>query len=80
MVVRIVGRNEDSSWWLVQYPGSALQCWIWAKFTITNGDLTRVPFVESPLLGCWYQGPRDKRPRCVAPCPDGAKPGGVCEP
>jgi hypothetical protein len=76
----IVGRNEDSSWWLVQVPGSAIRCWAWGKFVITHGDLTRVPFVESPMLGCWYQGLRDNKPQCVAPCPEGAKPGGVCEP
>jgi hypothetical protein len=76
----IVGRNEDSSWWLVQVPGSAIRCWVWGEFVITHGNLTHVPFVESPVLGCWYQGERDKKPKCVAPCPDGAKPGGVCEP
>lgn len=79
-VALIVGRNEDSSWWLIQVPGSAVRCWVWSKFVKTHGDLTRVPFVESPVLGCWYQGRNDKRPRCAVPCPDGAKPGGVCEP
>jgi hypothetical protein len=80
MIAEIVGRNEDSTWWLIQYPGSALRCWVGSENVDTLGDLTRVPFVESPLLGCWYQGRNDKRPKCVAPCPDGAKPGGVCEP
>jgi hypothetical protein len=80
MTAQIVGRNEDSSWWLVQVPGSELRCWVWGEFVITHGNLSGVQFVESPLLGCWVQGSRDKRPRCVVPCPDGAKPGGVCEP
>ena len=76
----IVGHNEDSSWWLIQVPGTVVRCWVWGKFVRTHGDLTGVPFVESPILGCWYQGPRDKKPNCAAPCPEGAKPGGVCEP
>jgi hypothetical protein len=79
-VVLIVGRNDDSSWWLIQVPGSALRCWVWNTFVKTHGDLTRVPIAESPVLGCWYQGRNDKRPKCAVPCPDGAKPGGVCEP
>ncbi|MBN1439086.1 MAG: hypothetical protein JW929_06725 [Anaerolineales bacterium] len=76
----IVGRNADGTWWLVQVPGTAVRCWVWGQLTETRGDLNGVPFVESPILGCWYQGPNDKRPKCVAPCPEGAKPGGVCEP
>jgi hypothetical protein len=76
----IFGRNEDSTWWLVQVPGSSLRCWVGSSFVVTRGDLSHVQFVESPVLGCWYQGPRDKAPKCVAPCPEGAKPGGVCEP
>jgi hypothetical protein len=76
----IVGRNEDSSWWLVQVPGSPIRCWVWGEFVITHGPAAAAPFVQSPELGCWVQGPRDKRPYCAVPCPEGAKPGGVCEP
>jgi hypothetical protein len=76
----IVGRNEDGSWWLIQVPGTAVRCWVWGKFVTPHGDISRAPFVESPVLGCWYQGRDQKKPKCVAPCPDGAMPGGVCEP
>lgn len=76
----IIGRNEDSSWWLVQAPGSPLQCWVWGKLVITRGPVHAAPFVESPVLGCWYRGPNDEKPRCAVPCPEGAMPGGVCEP
>jgi len=79
-VAEIVGHNEDSSWWLVQVPGSALRCWVWGKFVRTHGNLAGVPFVESPVLGCWVQDRKNNRNKCVAPCPDGAVPGGVCEP
>ena len=78
--VPIVGQNEDGSWWLVQVPGTGIRCWVGGSNVQPSGDLTAVPFVESPILGCWVQGPNDKRPRCAAPCPAGAKPGGVCEP
>ncbi|MGB7538479.1 MAG: SH3 domain-containing protein [Anaerolineales bacterium] len=76
----IVGRNEDGSWWLIQVPGTAVRCWVWGKFVSSRGNLSGVPFVESPILGCWYRPPNEKKPRCYAPCPEGAKPGGVCEP
>jgi hypothetical protein len=76
----IVGHNEDSSWWLVRVPGSALRCWVWGKFVKTHGNLAGVPFVESPVLGCWYRPANEKRPRCIAPCPAGGDPGQVCEP
>jgi hypothetical protein len=77
---RIVGRNEDGTWWLIQVPGTAVRCWVWGMFVQPHGDLSGVPFAESPVLGCWYRPRDEKKPRCVAPCPDGAKPGGVCEP
>ena len=77
---RIVGRNEDGNWWLVQVPGTDVRCWVWGGFVEPTGDLDGVPFVESPVLGCWYRPPNEKNPRCVAPCPDGVVSGGVCEP
>jgi hypothetical protein len=76
----IVGRNEDSTWWLIRVPGTDVRCWVWGKLLIPHGNLSGVPFVESPILGCWYRAPKEKQPSCYVPCPDGAKPGGVCEP
>jgi parallel beta-helix repeat protein len=77
--VPIVGRNENRSWWQVQVPGSATQCWLAAENVQTAGDLSQVPIVEAEPLGCWVkpvQGPE----KCVVPCPQGAKPGGACTP
>lgn len=76
----IVGRNADSSWWLIRVPGSLLQCWVWSGFVQTSGPLDGIPFAESPVLGCWYRGPRDKKPRCAVPCPEGADSKDVCQP
>ena len=72
---RIVGRNEDGTWWLIQVPGTDVRCWVWGMFVRPRGDLGGVPFVESPVLGCWYRPPSEKKPRCVAPCPEGAEAG-----
>jgi hypothetical protein len=42
--------------------------------------------IEAPLLGCWVYKPsslttaKGGKNVCVAPCPAGAKPGGVCQP
>jgi hypothetical protein len=76
----IVGRNADSSWWLIQVPGSDIRCWVGGKFVTPRGNLNGIPFVESPLLGCWYRPRNEKQPRCIAPCPAGGDPGQVCEP
>jgi parallel beta-helix repeat protein len=77
--VPIVGRNQDSSWWQVQVPGTQTQCWLADENVETSGDTSQVPVVEVEPPACWVkqqQGP-DK---CVAPCPQGAQPGGVCTP
>jgi CSLREA domain-containing protein len=77
--VPIVGRNQDSSWWQVQVPGTQTMCWLADGNVETSGDTNQVPMVEVEPSACWVkqqQGP-DK---CVAPCPQGAQPGGVCTP
>ncbi len=79
LIVPIVGRNPEKTWWQVQVPGGQTQCWVAGENVETSGDLSKVPIVEAEPLGCWVkqqQGP-DK---CVAPCPEGAQPGGACEP
>ncbi len=77
--VPIVGRNQNSSWWQVQVPGTQTQCWLADENVETSGDTNQVPVVEVEPFACWVkqnQGP-DK---CVAPCPQGAQPGGSCTP
>ena len=77
--VPIDGRNADKSWWWVRIPNSVNHCWLAKENVQTSGDTSKVPIVEAEPLGCWVkqqQGP-DK---CVAPCPQGAQPGGACEP
>jgi hypothetical protein len=76
----IFGRNEDASWWLVQVPNTTVRCWVWSGYVRTTGNLVAVPFVESPVLGCWYRGARDKKSSCVAPCPEGGDVNDVCQP
>jgi hypothetical protein len=75
----IIGRNPNGGWWQVTVPGTQTQCWVAAGNVETAGDMSQVPIVETEPLGCWVkpiQGPE----KCVVPCPQGAKPGGACEP
>jgi len=45
----ITGRNTDSSWWVIQIPGSG-ECWIWGDIVIVAGDTSQVPFKTPPPL------------------------------
>jgi hypothetical protein len=77
--VPIDGRNADHSWWWVRIPNSMNHCWLAAENVETSVDPDKVPIVEAEPLGCWVkqqQGPD----ACVVPCPQGADPGGACEP
>jgi parallel beta-helix repeat protein len=76
--VPIVGRNPDGSWWQVQVPGTQTRCWVAGENAETSGGTSGVPEVESPTLGCWvWTGNKNE---CKVPCPEGAQPGGPCEP
>jgi uncharacterized protein YraI len=76
--VPIVGRNPDGSWWQVEVPGTQTRCWIAGENVDASGDTGQAPVVESPPLGCWvFTGNKNE---CVVPCPEGAQPGGACEP
>jgi len=44
----IVGRNTDSSWWVINIGGS--ECWIWGQLVAVTGDTSRVPVVTPPPL------------------------------
>jgi hypothetical protein len=82
----IEGRNADGTWFWVRPPNSDLHCWVWGGLLKTIGDPNKAPVIEAPLLGCWVYEPgklttaKGGKNVCVAPCPAGAKPGGVCQP
>jgi len=44
----IVGRNQNSSWWLIQDAYSASKCWVLAELVSVTGDVSQVPFVAAP--------------------------------
>jgi hypothetical protein len=51
MEVKIIGTNENGSWWLIEDPAGAGQnCWVWGQTTQVNGDTSGVPFIPSPAL------------------------------
>jgi hypothetical protein len=76
--VPIDGRNLDSSWWWVRIPNSTNHCWLAKENVLTSGNTGKVPIVEAEALGCWvWTGNKNE---CKVPCPEGAQPGGACEP
>jgi uncharacterized protein YgiM (DUF1202 family) len=51
MEVKIIGTNENGSWWLIEDPAKAGQnCWVWGQTTQVNGDTSGLPFIPSPAL------------------------------
>jgi CSLREA domain-containing protein len=79
----IDGRDSDGSWWWIRLPGNAGHCWVSGQNVTVAGETAGVPEVEGPPLGCWVNSggvTSAGGKECVAPCPEGAKPGGVCEP
>jgi hypothetical protein len=74
----IDGRNADNSWWWVRIPNSVNHCWLAKENVQTSGNTSKVPIVEAEALGCWvWTGNKNE---CKVPCPEGAEPGGACEP
>ncbi|NQU30320.1 MAG: hypothetical protein HQ525_06595 [Anaerolineae bacterium] len=43
----ITGRNVDSSWWVIQIPGSG-DCWIWDGTVTIAGDISQVAVITPP--------------------------------
>ena len=51
MESRIIGTNENQSWWLIDDPrGEGQSCWVWGQTTRVNGDASSVPYIPSPQL------------------------------
>ena len=57
----IVGRNTDSSWWVIQVPDGT--CWIWDGTVTVSGDTSGVPVITPPA------GPTVTPPPPSAPSP-----------
>ncbi len=46
---KIVGRNDDSSWWYVSDPANPGQfCWVAASVVTTSGNLAGLPIIAPP--------------------------------
>jgi hypothetical protein len=78
--VPIEGRNQDGTWWYVLPPKSQIRCWVAGSMVQTSGNVNGLPIVKPPPLGCWVQLSPQSPKKCVVPCPEGALPGGACEP
>ncbi|MBN2083604.1 MAG: right-handed parallel beta-helix repeat-containing protein [Anaerolineales bacterium] len=79
----IDGRDPAGFWWLVRLPDGLGHCWVAGGNVDVEGDAESVAEAEPPPLGCWVDSGRaaaSDGEECIVPCPEGAKPGGVCEP
>jgi hypothetical protein len=82
--VPIDGQTADGAWLWVRLPRSLEHCWVWSGGVKTQGDLSKVPLETAPPLGCWVSSTiltaKTAINKCIVPCPENAKPGGVCTP
>ncbi len=46
----VVGRNNDSSWWVIERPGGSGNCWIWAELVQLSSTECDIPIVAAPPL------------------------------
>jgi len=46
----VVGRNADSSWWVIENPGSSGTCWVWDELVEVKPDTCDVPILAAPPL------------------------------
>ena len=46
----VVGRNNDSSWWVIERPGGSGNCWIWAELVQLSSTECEIPIVAAPPL------------------------------
>ena len=44
----IVGRNIETTWWLIQRVDGSGMCWIWDEVVTVSGDTSGVPIVTPP--------------------------------
>ena len=80
----ILGRNADSTWWLVRPPGEPVDCWVWGNAVETIGDLSSVPAQIGPPTptpaGCWVRACSQCPNQCVYPCPPEIQQPAWCTP
>jgi hypothetical protein len=46
----ILGRNAETSWWVIQNIVASGTCWIWDGFVTVSGDTSSVPVIAGPPL------------------------------
>lgn len=46
--VEIVGRNADSSYWVIANPGGTGECWLWGYYAIISGQTSSLPIWQAP--------------------------------
>ncbi len=46
----VVGRNNESSWWVIERPGGSGNCWIWAELVELSSNACDIPIVAAPPL------------------------------
>ena len=46
--VEIVGRNADSSYWVVENPGGTGECWLWGYYAVVTGQTSGLPVWQTP--------------------------------
>jgi hypothetical protein len=74
----IRGRNEDSTWWLIEDPLLTEGCWVWGDAVEVIGDISQVlvvqprptpnlnkPTQERKLEGCWIFNPQTQTWYCA---------------
>jgi len=95
-IATIVGRNADSSWWMIQVGDQQPRCWVWSALLTTSDDTREVLFVASPPLptptsapephppaptGCWVTTPQNPNGVCLPrACTRNDFPGTSCTP
>ncbi len=63
----IVGRNAESTWWLIVILGGGEACWIWDEVVTVSGDTSGVPVVTPPTPPT--DTPTPVAPPAAAPIP-----------
>lgn len=67
--VRVVGRNETSTWWYVRDSGNPNgYCWVSASVTETQGAVEELPVVQSPVATVTSVSLRVEPNRIVVNC------------
>lgn len=44
----IVGRNQESTWWLIQHPDDGLECWVFGEIVSLSADAAHLAVATAP--------------------------------